>query len=124
MGLISRVSSRTYRLLFLKMELLSYYNYLFPMKDYIRWLSYEGKPDIYNSQKQAKTTLDYLSRREISMTLPGDHYIRYQTIEHEMHPEETLDQRIESQANIFKQMLNKKQPIKIDIGAIYNNCPK
>ena len=96
------------------------------MKDYIRWLSYESKPDIYNSQKQNKNTVDYLSRREISMTLPGDIYIRYQTIEYEDSNDEhtTLDHKLEAQVELFKQMLAKKQPIKIDIGAVYNNCPK
>jgi len=96
------------------MELDIYYKHLFPIENYVKWLSYNNKPDIYQKSKNYPGT--YLSRREISMTLPQDIYVRYQTID--------INESKKSQAETFKEMLSKKQPIKIDIGAVYNNSPK
>lgn len=55
-----------------------YYDYLFPINAYIKWLSYNNKPDIY--KKNTNVVGNYLSRREISLTLENDIYIRYQTV--------------------------------------------
>ncbi|BET01016.1 unnamed protein product [Nesidiocoris tenuis] len=79
-------------------ELLSvYYKRLFPYKEYTRWLSY-GDPDGPTFQN-----------RELSFTLAGDVYIRYQSFD------KPAD---------FEAELQRKCPEKIDVGAVYNMRPK
>eukprot|EP00934_Nitzschia_sp_Nitz4_P001497 Nitzschia sp. Nitz4//scaffold9_size221794//59097//60577//NITZ4_001334-RA/size221794-snap-gene-0.94-mRNA-1//1//CDS//3329560965//1497//frame0 len=85
-------------------ELLSmYYSRLFPFEFMYQWLSYDplGK----NPQT--------FSRREFSFTLepsPGDEiYIRYQSY---------------SSEDELKAAIMKRQPRKIDIGAVFNHAPK
>ncbi|XP_044268806.1 DNA primase small subunit [Tribolium madens] len=68
-----------------------YYKRLFPHSALYKWLCY-GDPDKFN-------------RREISFTLVGDIYLRYQSFN-------TVDN--------FAQALHSRFPVKIDIGATYN----
>ncbi|ODM95542.1 DNA primase small subunit, partial [Orchesella cincta] len=72
----------------------SYYGRLFPGELMYRWLSY-GDPDLF-------------SRREFSFALIGDVYVRYRSF--------TNNQD-------FVEELMKRNPEKIDIGAIYNQKP-
>ncbi|XP_046410494.1 DNA primase small subunit [Neodiprion pinetum] len=72
-----------------------YYQRLFPFHDYYRWLSY-GDPSVF-------------SRREFSFTVRDDVYIRYRSFVNQ--DELQLECR-------------RLLPFKIDIGAIYNICPK
>lgn len=71
-----------------------YYARLFPAAQFTRWLRYGAD--------------EFLSRREISFTLPGDIYLRWKSFP-------TPDKLLES--------LKSLTPIKIDIGAVYNYPP-
>merc|ERR1712113_1219265 len=57
------------------------------------------------------------------MTLDGDIYIRYQTIDE---PEESADyaDKLQKTALNLRKMMTNKMPVKIDIGAIYSDSPK
>eukprot|EP00993_Chasmostoma_nieuportense_P001358 NODE_2247_length_1237_cov_51.669369_g2136_i0.p1 GENE.NODE_2247_length_1237_cov_51.669369_g2136_i0~~NODE_2247_length_1237_cov_51.669369_g2136_i0.p1 ORF type:complete len:391 (+),score=118.75 NODE_2247_length_1237_cov_51.669369_g2136_i0:23-1174(+) len=72
-----------------------YFQHLFPIQHFHRWLSY-GDTDCFR-------------RREFSMTLPGDIYIRFRSFE---------------DGEELKKELVRKKPDKMDIGGIYNVQPK
>ncbi|XP_076624312.1 DNA primase small subunit [Colletes latitarsis] len=73
----------------------TYYARLFPFHDYYRWLSY-GNVSVF-------------TRREFSFTLQDDVYIRYQSFK---------------SAKDLEHEIKRLIPFKIDIGAVYNYCPK
>jgi len=79
-----------------------YYELFFPYTEITNWLSYYSPPkeDEYN---------EYFKNREFSFTLEGDIYIRYQSFNNAIDLKTTLIQ---------------KNPVKIDIGAVFNLQPK
>jgi DNA primase small subunit len=82
-----------------------YYARLFPYEQMCAWLAYQPHGD----PKVAVGSGPTLSRRELSFTLADDVYIRYQCF---------------SDAAAMKAAMCKRQPHKIDIGAVFNASPK
>ena len=97
--------------------LASYYSKLFPTYLMHKWLSYgDGKwrGFIFSFIQCWVCAIlwisdSYFARREFSFTLPGDIYIRFQSF---------------NNSKEFEAELLKKQPEKIDIGAVYTQKPK
>jgi len=92
-----------------------YYARLFPYSLLCKWLSYD--PSFGAKDTETKSALQsrkkVFSRREFSFTLepmPGEEiYIRYQSF---------------SDLEGLKSAINKRQPRKIDIGAVFSHPPK
>lgn len=78
---------------------------LFPYEAMFRWLSYGNDPSSENEFVEK----DFFSHREWSFTIEDDIYIRYQSF---------FDK------NEMMAMIQKRQPHKIDIGAVFTACPK
>uniref|UniRef100_T1JEJ4 DNA primase n=1 Tax=Strigamia maritima TaxID=126957 RepID=T1JEJ4_STRMM len=75
----------------------TYYQRLFPFQMFYKWLSYG------NIQK------NYFMNREFSFTLQEEIYLRYQSF---------------SNVEEFKKKVIEKNPVKMDIGAVYSARPK
>jgi DNA primase catalytic subunit len=80
------------------MLLRTFYNRFFPYKLYYQWLNYEI----------AQSTKNF-THREFSFTLASDTYLRYNSF---------------GDVEEFRKELERLQPVKIDIGAVYNAKPK
>ena len=77
-----------------------YYARLFPYDQWCKWMAYNSDEPGTGSQ---------LTRRELSLTLADDVYIRYQCF---------------TNAKEMKTLMTKRQPHKIDIGAVFNCVPR
>jgi len=77
-----------------------YYARLFPYDQWCKWMAYNSDEPGTGSQ---------LARRELSLTLADDVYIRYQCF---------------TNAKEMKTLMTKRQPHKIDIGAVFNCVPR
>ncbi|CAM9768940.1 unnamed protein product [Pylaiella littoralis] len=90
-----------------------YYARLFPYEQMYRWLGYSNMPaslpDTEGIPQAVEEQADFFSKREFSFTIEDDVYIRYQCF---------ADQKE------FEQQVQKKQPHKIDIGAVFTLPPK
>lgn len=84
-----------------------YYEFLFPYNQMYNWLSYGHDPQKAASYKNIQS--DFFLRREFSFTIENDIYIRYLSFQ-------TKDE--------MEREIKKKQPHKIDIGAVYTAPPK
>ena len=96
-----------------------YYARLFPYEQFCEWLAYEpadagarSKLERSSAASSSAAALENetstLARREFSFTLDGDVYIRYQCF---------------ADATQMKAAMTKRQPVKIDIGAVFNTIP-
>ncbi|KAL7165531.1 hypothetical protein ACSBR2_041252 [Camellia fascicularis] len=79
-----------------------YYGKLFPHHDIFKWMSYG------NDGKHPACDRSYFGRREFSFTLDNDIYLRFQSF---------------NCASELENSINKKCPVKIDIGPVYNVDP-
>jgi len=82
-----------------------YYARLFPYEQMAKWLAYQPAGDAQHPPGTGST----LARRELSLTLADDVYIRYQCFK---------------DAKEMKALMTKRQPHKIDIGAVFNSVPR
>ena len=80
---------------------------LFPYDSLFNWLSYGNDPTKATTNKAIDK--DFISRREWSFTIADDVYIRYLSFADK---EEMIA------------AIQKRQPHKIDIGAVFTHCPK
>jgi DNA primase small subunit len=77
---------------------------LFPYDTMFQWFSYGHNPASDSDRKR-----DYFARREFSFTIEDDIYIRYQSFR---------------DGNELREAIQKRQPHKIDIGAVFSYPPK
>lgn len=82
-----------------------YYGRLFPYESLFNWLSYGNDPNKDN----VAIDKDFFSRREFSFTIQDDIYIRYQSFK---------------DLSELTTAIQKRQPHKIDIGALFTLPPK
>mmetsp|Transcript_18869 Transcript_18869/g.31489 ORF Transcript_18869/g.31489 Transcript_18869/m.31489 type:complete len:450 (-) Transcript_18869:230-1579(-) len=82
-----------------------YYGRLFPYEALFNWLSYGNDPQKDNSAIDKS----FFSKREFSFTIQDDIYIRYQSFK---------------DSNELTSAIQKRQPHKIDIGALFSLPPK
>jgi len=85
-----------------------YYARLFPYNAMFRWLSY-GQDPALAKENPGIVDKDFFMRREFSFTIANDIYIRYLCFRNEAE---------------LREAIQKKQPHKIDIGAVYSAPPK
>lgn len=83
-----------------------YYDRLFPYEQMFNWFSYGRDP---TNKSLSPDERDYFYRREWSFTIEDDIYIRYQCFRDEAE---------------FAAGIRKRQPHKIDIGAVFTAPPK
>lgn len=84
-----------------------YYSRLFPYDVMFDWLSYGNDPDKKGSESVIEK--DFFGKREWSFTIEDDIYIRYQSFRDK---------------GEFVAAIQKRQPHKIDIGAVFSASPK
>lgn len=82
-----------------------YYGRLFPYSAMFNWFSYGNDPN----NAQVGTDREFFYRREFSFTIEDDIYIRYQCFRDE---------------DELRAAIQKRQPHKIDIGAVFTAPPK
>lgn len=82
-----------------------YYGRLFPYEAMFNWLSYGNDP----SHDSIHSDADFFLRREFSFTMEDDLYIRYQCFR---------------DCAEMTTAIQKRQPHKIDIGAVFTDAPK
>lgn len=81
-----------------------YYKRLFPYREMFDWLCYGHDP----SSKSRHVDKTFFSRREFSFTLDGDVYVRYRSFRDK---------------DDFQAAIQRRWPIKIDIGGVYSVPP-
>ncbi|CAM9588651.1 unnamed protein product [Laminaria digitata] len=90
-----------------------YYARLFPYEQMYRWLGYANMPaslpDAEGKIQPTEEQSDFFLKREFSFTIEDDVYIRYQCF---------------ADLKEFEQQVQRKQPHKIDIGAVFTLPPK
>eukprot|EP00968_Pinguiococcus_pyrenoidosus_P014640 scaffold1330_cov240-Pinguiococcus_pyrenoidosus.AAC.8 len=82
-----------------------YYARLFPYREMFQWMSHGNDPD----SSSPLVEKDYFLRREICFTLKDDVYVRYNCFR---------------DAAEFQAGLQKRQPYKIDVGAVFSLPPR
>jgi hypothetical protein len=76
-----------------------FYRRLFPFPEMVRWLSYG------HNRKHPGCDPNYLQNREFSFTLDGEIFVRYQSFKN---------------ADEMAKTIRSRNPLKIDIGAVFN----
>jgi len=82
-----------------------YYDRLFPYREMFRWLSYRNDPKSTNKGVEK----DFFLRREFTFVLAGDIFCRYQCFR---------------DAEEFRAQVIARQPIRMEIGAVFSHPPK
>jgi len=82
-----------------------YYDKMFPFQQMFRWLSYRNDP----KSSSKSVVRDFFYRREFCFVLEGDIFCRYMCFK---------------DADDFKKEIIARQPIRMEIGAVYSHPPK